>query len=179
MKDAVQQIKDRLAKIADQDTRLVIEHRNAFLRMSKLGYTPEQLRYMLLGLSPEQAISALLDPSTIESLTPDTTVQADGWWGFDDKRQAMLAFQACQAKPKRAAAIGDAHERVLVLIKNQEPERAAGLEQIIMMPAVMMMPAANVKTFRKLSDGRLKAIAAKEEEPEELGVIDVPEVAAK
>src|SRR6476619_6684517 len=176
MKDAVQQIKDRLAKIADQDTRLVVEHRNAHLRMNQLGYTLEQLHLMLLGLSPEQARLALLDPErhgTAAAVDEGVnTLQADGWWGFADKRQAMMAYQSAQAKPKRAAAVGDAHERVAILIKNQEPEREGGLEQIIMMPAVMAIPAANVKTFRKLSSGRLKAIGAVEEEPEELGVID-------
>lgn len=180
MKDAVQQIKDRLAKIADQDTRLVIEHRNAYLRMSKLGYTPEQLRLMLLGLTPDQAVVAILTPEKEQALT-GPAVPTDGWWGFEDKRQAMMALQASAAKPKRAAAVGDAHERVLVLIKNQEPDKAAGLEQIIMMPAVLAIPvpAENVKVFRKLASGRLKALGTKEEEPEELGVIDVPVVAAK
>lgn len=188
MKDPVQQIKDRLAKIADHDTRLVIEHRNAYVRMAKLGYTPEQLRLMLLGLSPEDARRALLNPdfvpSDIQASPPEPAeyeVEMDGiptgkskgdWWGFDSKKQASMAYQASQAKPKRAAAIGDAHERVLTLIKNQEPERATGVDQIIMMPAVLAVPAENVKTFRKLASGRMKEITAKAEEPEEIGVID-------
>lgn len=162
MKPAVEQIRDQLAKIARRDTTAVLKHMAAYAKMKELGYTTEQVALMLLGVSPEYARKALLK---IEQDPPMDIAEppGPGWWGFEDKKQAGYALEAGKAKPARASSFGDAHERVVTLLKNQAPETRGTVDQIVMIPVAIAAPEGSVRTFQRMSNGKIKEIGAVEE----------------
>ena len=142
-----------MAHIADLDTALVLEARHAYVRMCELGLSVDQVKAMLAA---ESATGA----SDEEVVFP----APEGWHGFKSRRQASLAATAGLRKTDRAAPIGDAHERVNTLIKNQKPEvqrTTIGLA-IVSIPAMHQgeLPEGSVKRVRRMANGKLKELTA-------------------
>lgn len=155
MKDKVHLLRERLAKIARQDTSVVIAISNAVVKMTKIGVMPSQIEEWL---GEEAARPAVLGDVVYEEAQP--------WHGFASKQQAVLALMGTRPKKDWPAAFQSAHERVNTLIGNQEPEaQAAAEQQVIIIPGMVVvkesLPAA--KTFRRLRSGKLREIKEKEE----------------
>lgn len=144
----VQLLRDRLAKIARQDTSVVIAISNAVVRMMKLGCSPRSIENWL-GDEAEKK------PTTDMVIFP---TEPEGFHGFDSKQQAMLALMGVRSKKDWPAAFQSAHERVTQLIANQEPEAQASREQqIIIIPGmVVQQQFGAVKVMRRLRSGKLR-----------------------
>lgn len=159
--ERIARIRDNLAKIGLQDTKLVIETNVAMRRMADLGLHPIQVRGMLDG-NPKAKIPLA---AAADGDTP--------FFGFDSRAQASLAAWGGTRKSDRPGALGDVHDRVNTLMKNQEPERATGTLglAIISIPAMTSLPApvTEVKRMRRLPSGKLKELGAVIDVEEEVG----------
>jgi hypothetical protein len=173
--DKVQLLRDRLAKIARQDTSVVIAISNAVVRMMKLGCSTRMVEAWLGEAAAEKPTMDLLKPAD----------SPGGFHGFDSKQQAMLALMGVRSKKDWPAAFQSAHERVNTLIGNQEPEAQSSREQqIIVIPGMVVTQAAigEVKTMRRLRSGKLREIKPVNEDTLEVDEVieataldDVPE----
>jgi hypothetical protein len=139
----VAEVKDLLAEIHLQDVRSVVETNKAMVRLSELGYS-------------WQRVQAWLDEE------PADKTQDGLFHGFASRKQAAMAVWGAMRKSDRPGALGDTHERVNTLIKVQVPERASATVGIavVSIPAQQAIapPEEKVQRFRRLGDGRLKAI---------------------
>jgi hypothetical protein len=161
VKDRVQEIKDRLAQIASQDTKLVVETNRAVRRMAELGLTTADVR-MFLGAVPTDDYPAM----EIDGI-PSGGPHNHGFHGFESRQQASLAAWAGMSKKDWPAALQAGHERTNTLLKNQAPEaQGGGLDQIIMIPMMTVVDEGPMVKFRRLKSGKLKEL-----NPE--GIIDV------
>ncbi len=142
----IQALVDRLTRIADQDTRIVVSMNAAIRRMAELGVTSEQVRVWLA------------EPSEGEVVMGDKSFH-----GFESRQQAGYAALGGLAKKEWPAALQAVHERVTALIRNQEPERAGSDEgQIVMMP-IVILEQPEPKRFRRMRSGKIKEIGARPE----------------
>ncbi len=162
--DRVRQIRDRLAKIAMQDTLTIITLNRAMNKMAELGLTSEQI-YGYLKAEP--------------ALTEEERKQP--FHGFETRRQATLAAMAGSPKGLWPAGLQAAHDRVNTLLKNQEPEANGGGEQSLIMIPVVVSEGAHigpVRTFRRLKSGRIREINSQgtfnvhEEVPDDSELLD-------
>jgi hypothetical protein len=161
-RDRVQELKDRLALIATQDTKLVVETNRALIRMAELGLSTPQVQAFLTEPPGEDYL-----PIEVDGI-PSGVPPGGGFHGFASRRQASLAAFGSLSKKDWPAALQAGHERTNTLMKQQAPEATgSGVEQIIMMPMVMPEAFGPVMNFRRLKSGGLKEIASK--------VIDVQE----
>ena len=142
-------VKDKLAKLADQDLSEVMRARAAVRKMVSLGHTPARLLAALEA-----------NPPVFES-GQEQLVDNQPFMGFENRAQATLAAVSAMASPARPGVYGDTARRVEVLIKNQEPERGAttiGLA-VVSVPAMMVGSAQNdVKRFKRMPSGELRAL---------------------
>ena len=155
-RDRVAEIKDRLAKIADLDTRMVVDVNRAVRRMAELGLTTKDVA-MFLGAVPTDDYPEM----EIDGI-PSGGPQNQGFHGFESRAQASLAAFGGMSKKDWPAALQAGHERTNTLLKNQAPEaQGSTVEQIIMMPMVMVqeaIAAGPVVNFRRLKSGKLKEL---------------------
>lgn len=148
MSDRVASLQDRIRRILDQDTRLVVAVNAAIRRMAELGMTAEAVRTLLAE-----------NPSEGKIVAGDRD-----FFGFASREQAGYAALAGLSKKEWPAGLQAVHERVTALIRSQEPERAGdGEAQIVMMP-VLVIEQPEVKRFKRLRSGKIKEIGAVEED---------------
>lgn len=148
MSDRVASLQDRIRRILDQDTRLVVAVNAAIRRMAELGMTAEAVRTLLAE-----------NPSEGKIVAGDREFH-----GFASREQAGYAALAGLSKKEWPAGLQAVHERVTALIRSQEPERAGdGEAQIVMMP-VLVIEQPEVKRFKRLRSGKIKEIGAVEED---------------
>lgn len=147
-RDRVQLIKDRLARIADEDTKLV-------LAVRKFASLSNDDAKMVLALPPERF------PVTVGRST------------FGSIEEVRLALHGQRAKKDWPAALQAAHERVMVLMKNAEQDSSIGTLGLLLIsvPPTQAIPGQAVKRFRRLRGGKLKELTASDTKP-----IDVEEV---
>lgn len=148
MSDRVKALQDRLHRILDQDTRMIVAINAAIRRMAELGMAAEDVR-------------ALLDnnPSEGKILAGDKSFH-----GFESREQAGYAALAALAKKEWPAGLQAVHERVTALIRSQEPEHAGESDaQIVMMP-VLVVEQSEPKRFKRLRSGKIKEIGAVEDD---------------
>jgi len=166
--DRVQSLQERIRRILDQDTRLIVAINAAIRRMAELGMTAEGVRQLLIE-NPREG---------------DVLVGDKEFHGFASREQAGYAALAGLPKKEWPAGLQAVHERVTALIRSQEPERDGGdAAQIVMMP-VLVVEQPEVKKFKRLRSGKIKEIGAKEDddviEAEVTGVsVPEPEAVAK
>lgn len=177
--DRVQRIKDRLTRIADEDTRRVVEINAALSRMAELGLTNEQV-HGLLSKEPEPVV---VPPW----LPPGADLPVQTFHGFRNRRQAAIAYFASLPKPERP--FEDVSKRVEALIKNQAPERQADALGLVMIsipapqpppvqavpgapPRAELPPAPAAVRFKRMSNGKLRQLPP----PGTADPIDVDEV---
>ena len=157
----LQQLLDRVVKIVDQDTRMVVEINRAMKRMADLGLTSLHVR-------------AMLDAEPVDGLVLHDT----GFHGFESRRQAGYAALAGLPKKEWPAALQACHERVTAYIRNQEPESAGSDEAAIVMMPIVVMDQKPVKRFRRMRSGKIKEIGAAADDPidveaEDLATVEV------
>jgi hypothetical protein len=155
--DKLQRIKDKLVKVADADLTEVTRARAAVRKMMDLGYTPGYLMGCLDANPPK----------------PGTVFDDEPFMGFANRAEATRAAVYSMSSPQRPGVFSDSARRVEMLIKAQEPERAAttiGLA-VVSVPAMMGPTAtAEVKRFQRTPEGKLREITAG-------GVIELEEAA--
>jgi hypothetical protein len=149
--DGIARIKARLTKIALRDTAMVLEQDRAVRRMADLGLTSEQVIAMVQG-----------DPPVMEADYEGAPLATSSYFGFKDRRQAMMAAFAGMPKQQRPAGIADAADRVNTLIKNQVPERATATIgiSIVSLPAMVAITDGPVKRMRRLPSGKLRELGS-------------------
>lgn len=163
MSDRVQALQDRIRRILDQDTRLIVAINAAIRRLAELGMSAEDVRALLKA-----------NPSEGQIVAGDRSFH-----GFASREQAGYAALAGLPKKEWPAGLQAVHERVTALIRSQEPERAGdGEAQIVMMP-VLVVEQAEPKRFKRLRSGKIKEIGAAEDDPIDVEAVSVPAVPAK
>lgn len=146
--DRVASLQDRIRRILDQDTRLVVAINAAIRRMAELGLSAEDVRALLKN-----------NPSEGKVIAGDKE-----WHGFASREQAGYAALAGLAKKEWPAGLQAVHERVTALIRSQEPERAGDGESAIVVMPVVVLEQPEVKRFKRLRSGKIKEIGAVEED---------------
>lgn len=146
--DRVQGLQDRIRRILDQDTRLIVAINAAVRRLAELGMTAEDVRVLLKN-----------NPREGEVLVGDKSFH-----GFASREQAGYAALAGLPKKEWPAGLQAVHERVTALIRSQEPERDGASEAAIVMMPVLVIEQPEVKKFKRLRSGKIKEIGAVEDD---------------
>ncbi len=148
MSERVVALQDRIRRILDQDTRLVVAINNAIRRMAELGMSAGDVRMLLIN-----------NPSEGKIVAGDKTFH-----GFASREQAGYAALAGLPKKEWPAGLQAVHERVTALIRSQEPERVGDGESAIVVMPVVVLEQPEVKRFKRLRSGKIKEIGAVEDD---------------
>lgn len=154
-RDKIAEIRDRLAKIADADTRLVWA-----------------MRKFVNGGMGRAELELLLDP-----LVSEADIQAKG---FKNRAEVRIAWYSTMPRSAWPAAMQAAHERVDSIARREaKTDHSAGINVLMVSipaPQGQLTPTADVVRFRRTKKGTLKRIidvdplalpAAEDEEGEE------------